>query len=729
MGEITVVSTRRDGELIITKPAAIEGDQFVNDGSTYLTVDNKGSSPIEVTIESKVPTPGDSGQVAPSDDVKTVAANTTQVFGPYDPKAYNNLLNKATVKYSDITDVHVFAFRTNKIEHFVTRGLQALYTMELERMNLLKYSNFSTLAQLTSRSGITLGSSSDQLFDSPSVRFGATGTTIFGYWTGLTGEEYAGDTYTISVLYRADDGSEPTFGSGTDNASNDFVLVSAGSGVPTQNYTIEDLGGGIYRIFSPYTRSSGTSVNHGVVRYSSNTGSNFVISQPQLNKGPTRFPYVPTTDKQAVYDYSGNVYDGHLGSAGSAHINPITKALWLPGTSNNHVTTPDSVENSVTGDIDIRVKAKLDWPNPPTSAYILSKLRAVSVFADESYGLQWRDNAGLNVLRFYWVEPAGAAYLFMDSSTIPFTEASDGWVRFTLDVDDGAGNRVGRFYTSTDGETWTLLNTVTELGVTAIQDSPTPVTVGAASNGSIQLPRGSRIYRAQVRDGIDGPIVVDFNPADAHGDVSQFYSKSTDELWTINQSSTTANDPVWANEGLLFNDSEGDRVISPNLKNEFVSTDAFTIMAEITRLSLDAQGAEYIVDCKTKDSSNHGIYLAFRDANFQVRVIDAAGQTGNITLNDFSTFQGPTIYTGRKKSDGEMSIFVGESKKTTVSTLATGNSDPTQEVHIGIANNGSDPLNGKEHFAAFFNVDLTDDEIAQNVRVARRLNKQFKVLL
>lgn len=49
-------------------------------------------------------------------------------------------------------------------------------------------------------------------------------------------------------------------------------------------------------------------------------------------------------------------------------------------------------------------------------------------------------------------------------------------------------------------------------------------------------PLSGKLYRAIIKNGIDGTTVVDFNPADASDGATSFASSATGETWTINRS-------------------------------------------------------------------------------------------------------------------------------------------------------------------------------------------------
>lgn len=89
--------------------------------------------------------------------------------------------------------------------------------------------------------------------------------------------------------------------------------------------------------------------------------------------------------------------------------------------------------------------------------------------------------------------------------TIPsINPAAALWVRATLTLDNAATGHDVRFYTSTDGVTWTQLGaTVTTAGVTTLFGGTAPFQVGALSSGNT-APFGGTIYRVRVFGAIGG---------------------------------------------------------------------------------------------------------------------------------------------------------------------------------------------------------------------------------
>jgi hypothetical protein len=211
--------------------------------------------------------------------------------------------------------------------------------------------------------------------------------------------------------------------------------------------------------------------------------------------------------------------------------------LSLPGTSGNYASTPDSAALTISGDLDVRVKLAADDWTPAVAQVPI----AIDGGNDglRSWFLQF-DASGL--LSLLWTTN-GLLPRVQATSTVAvrFTDGQTNWIRATLDVNNGAGGWTVRFYTSSDGETWTQLGTDrTGVGVTSLFDAPSKLTVGAwGSTGGISMMAG-KVFYAEVRNGIDGPIVASFDPtSDEILSATSLRSAKTGEVWTINQSGGT----------------------------------------------------------------------------------------------------------------------------------------------------------------------------------------------
>ena len=180
---------------------------------------------------------------------------------------------------------------------------------------------------------------------------------------------------------------------------------------------------------------------------------------------------------------------------------------YLNGVSGNYFSTPDSAAVSITGDLDLRVYVAADDYTPAAIGALLNKM-----FADGQRSYDFYLNAA-GTLALRWSEDGTALKSKTSTAAVPTTDRAGVWLRVTLDVDNGAGGNDGKFYTSSDGSTWTQLgSTVTTAGVTSIYDGTSQVSVGN-DPPNLRVFSG-KIYQAQIYDGIDGTLAAEFNADD-----------------------------------------------------------------------------------------------------------------------------------------------------------------------------------------------------------------------
>lgn len=208
---------------------------------------------------------------------------------------------------------------------------------------------------------------------------------------------------------------------------------------------------------------------------------------------------------------------------------------YLPGTTGNYLSTPDSAALSITGDIDIRVRVALDDWTPSAVQYIVGKLDA----GIRAYGFAVLTTG---ILRFQFSQD-GSANITADASVAP--TVADGaplWVRVTRRSSDG---RV-QFFTASGALTNPTAGDFTQLGTDisstsgAIFDSTCQVYLGAHAAGSLAA---GKLYRAQIRNGLDGTLVFDADLTSKTCGARTFTeSSSNGATVTVNGSSAQAGD-------------------------------------------------------------------------------------------------------------------------------------------------------------------------------------------
>lgn len=177
--------------------------------------------------------------------------------------------------------------------------------------------------------------------------------------------------------------------------------------------------------------------------------------------------------------------------------------LRVTGTSGDYASTPDAASLDITGDIDLRVKVALDDWTPAAESTLIAKYTATG--NQRSYALAVTSGGNL-ILR--WSEDGTAEKTETSSAAVSASNGSVTWVRATLDVDDGASDAQVRFYTSSDGSTWTQLGTTQAVGATtSIFASTAVLELGSQTAGTVNRAAG-KIFRAEVLSGIGGTSVA-----------------------------------------------------------------------------------------------------------------------------------------------------------------------------------------------------------------------------
>lgn len=206
-------------------------------------------------------------------------------------------------------------------------------------------------------------------------------------------------------------------------------------------------------------------------------------------------------------------------------------AVRLNGVAGTYVSTPNAAANQITGDIDIRVKAMLaDWT---PAAYSILVAKATLGTNQRAYYFYVQTGSTGKLTLTTSVD--GSAVLSTTTTNAPgFVDGSTQWLRVTRIAATGATS----FYTSLDGGiTWTLLETVANTAG-AIYASSAAVELGSYDSGA--LPLSGKIYQAQIYNGINGTLAVDFNASRYVG--GSTLQGGTGETWTLN--GTSHIDPI-----------------------------------------------------------------------------------------------------------------------------------------------------------------------------------------
>lgn len=239
-----------------------------------------------------------------------------------------------------------------------------------------------------------------------------------------------------------------------------------------------------------------------------------ITQQPNvINKDITQ---IPTTDLDINQTLENEVNDVEYRTGWRTNYcdNPRMRSvpdlgangIYQQASSAQYLTFPNSAAFAITGDIDIRVRVAFDdWSTGGTPGQeLLGKYGA-------SGNRSWLfriTNTGL--LQFFWYPTGTTAPGTFNSTasvyTAGFVDGQPGWVRATLDVNNGAGGWTLTYFTSFDGTTWTQLGSqITNAGVTSIFVSTAQLRTQQNANAVAV----GYLLNYQVFNGIAGTLVLD----------------------------------------------------------------------------------------------------------------------------------------------------------------------------------------------------------------------------
>jgi len=200
---------------------------------------------------------------------------------------------------------------------------------------------------------------------------------------------------------------------------------------------------------SPYTATRYAYVsNHGYTSHAQDT--------PASQHFDNYISAVPTFSREMPAALSGQavVNFGEMRLRNPAREIDGAAYLLLDGTSGCYASTPDAAANSITGDIEQAFCIEADDYTPASIMVIAAKWDTTG--NNRSYLFNIQASGVLAVV----TSPDGtlASSITSVSTAAPsFTNGQKYWVKFSVDVDNGAGGNTVRFYTSPDGITYTQL--------------------------------------------------------------------------------------------------------------------------------------------------------------------------------------------------------------------------------------------------------------------------------
>jgi hypothetical protein len=264
------------------------------------------------------------------------------------------------------------------------------------------------------------------------------------------------------------------------------------------------------------------------------------------------------TQTIANYGSTGSLFNGINGSTLVADNQDAlfldhtgTNYVYLPGVGANRLSLPDAAAYDITGDIDVRWYGAMDSWTATNGSVLLSRQidgtnRAFRLVMSTS-------NPGRPIFTWYPLGTSASETNASCTAAVPFAAGEAGWVRVTLDVNNGAGTPQFevKFFTGTDGVNWTQLgSTLTgTTGPTSLPDITSGIEIGAQF-GSLN-PLAGKVFRVQMfaslnetdkRLDIDTSVITSGNTAS--------FTALTGQTVTINRStsgrkSVAVVSPVW----------------------------------------------------------------------------------------------------------------------------------------------------------------------------------------
>jgi hypothetical protein len=360
-----------------------------------------------------------------------------------------------------------------------------------------------------------------------------------------------------------------------------------------------------------------------------------------------------------------------------------TTHLWLPGTTGNSASTPDAAALDIVGDIDLRAKIALaDW-TPAANMDLIAKLLGSG--DQRSYVIRVVATTGILSLVWYTLGTNVSVVTANSTAAPTVVDGATLWVRATLDVNNGSGAYEVKFWTSTDGSTWTQLgNTVSPGGTTSIFAGTADLYIGSQYTNNPML---GKVYQAQIYDGIAGTKVldIDFTQDALYNATQTTLTAVTGQVVTINRSATglqsfvvtenvvlgdKVDDKVsWDDNPLLdFSDTEDLTLV---LRGRWFGTPASTSVLAGKKSGILAANAGYQLLTDTSKrllaQVSDGTDLvastsaAMAEGAHDIRALrlKRTGATVTSTVNDVVSASGDAAAVGSLANDVEFRIFAG----------------------------------------------------------------------
>lgn len=246
---------------------------------------------------------------------------------------------------------------------------------------------------------------------------------------------------------------------------------------------------------------------------------------------------INTTGKYSRRNPSSPLY-GKIGLNTPIRYGVEAGLPWLDTTGGGYASTPSSTGFNITDDLEVRAEF-----SPDVISTNAADIVAIAGRWGASGSHSWILALIAGVPRLYWTQDGTdtTRHTATAFAPLPAFAGQRLALKVTFDVDDGAGGIEIRFYwaKSVDDpdDNWHLLAdpiVSTAIGTQSVYDPASQeLTVGdtPAYAATVQ-PFAGRVYRMQLRDGIGGTVLADFDTSYATAGQSSFTDAGT-RTWTL----------------------------------------------------------------------------------------------------------------------------------------------------------------------------------------------------
>jgi hypothetical protein len=271
------------------------------------------------------------------------------------------------------------------------------------------------------------------------------------------------------------------------------------------------------------------------------------------------------------------------------------------GVSGNFVSTPNAAANQITGDIEVIAKVNF--------LTVTGRIQTIISKWGVANNLSWVFYLNsANKLEFAFSSNGNSTFAATSSVVTGFSINTDYYVKINRIASTG----VVKFYTSTNGVTYTQLGTDITLTSGNLFNSTENVQVGYYTQGFLDLFQG-KIYRATISNSIGGAPVVDFNPNQYNPSNSQTQWVSTSgETWTINTgTATTGYKGVLVDRAIVQGDGIDDRMQATNYALTATGASVYSTYRKFA--STSSGGFGVVVETGANTNTNQGILVDFNE--------------------------------------------------------------------------------------------------------------------